>query len=91
MHTIKPIDARLIEQLCGASKLLVTVEEHSVTGGLGAAVAEVSTTLNKAPPQLFLGLPNVFGMSGAYQDILDHYGLNEDGIAKRIATRYQAL
>ncbi len=91
MHTIKPIDAALIEQLCGSAKLLVSVEEHSVLGGLGAAVAEVSSTLNHAPPQLFLGMPNQFGMSGDYQDILTHYGLTDEAIAGRIAERYRAL
>lgn len=91
MHTIKPIDADLIEKLCGAVKLLVSVEEHSTMGGLGSAVAEVAARLNSAPPQLFLGLPAAYGMSGAYEDILNHYGLTDTGIASDISERMQRL
>lgn len=85
MHTIKPMDTALIEQLCGAFKLIVTVEEHTVVGGLGSAVAEVVATLDSSVRQLFLGLPSEFGKTGEYQDILDHYGLCADKIAHKVA------
>ncbi|MBC7906142.1 MAG: transketolase [Rhodospirillaceae bacterium] len=91
MHTIKPMDAALVEQLCKTAKLIVTVEEHSVLGGLGSAVAEVVATLNKPAPQLFLGLPGEFGKTGEYQDILDHYGLCADKIAHKVAERFSRL
>ena len=87
MHTIKPIDKALIEKLATTVKLIVTIEEHSILGGLGSAVAEHVVTLDKAPPQMFLGLPNQFGMTGEYADILEHYGLTATKIAQSVAQR----
>ena len=46
MHTLKPIDTVVIEKACELSKLIVTVEEHSIIGGLGSAVAEHKTKLS---------------------------------------------
>jgi len=91
LHTIKPIDQELIERLSRTARLLVTVEEHSITGGLGAAVAEQVARLSQRPPQLFLGLPDAYGMTGDYADILDHYGLTAEAIAATVSARLQAL
>lgn len=85
MHTIKPMDAELVTQLCGKFKLVVTIEEHSVAGGLGSAVAEVLATLDTPTRQMFLGLPSEFGKTGEYHDILEFYGLCADKIAHKVA------
>ena len=66
MHTIKPIDEKLIDELSKDSKLLVTVEEHSVIGGLGSSVAEIKSTISNSPPQLMIGLPDRFDIVGEY-------------------------
>ena len=89
MHTLKPIDASVIEGACASSKLIVTVEEHSIVGGLGSAVAQHKTTLKKSPPQLFLGLPDKFGKAGQYKDLLESYGLTAKHIAQRIVDQYE--
>ena len=91
MHTIKPLDEKLIHELSINSKLLVTVEEHSVIGGLGSAIADFKSTLNDAPPQLFIGLPNEYKKSGKYVDILDNYGLTSEKIAKTIENKHKSL
>jgi len=87
MHTIKPIDSELVADLAASTRLLVTVEEHSVIGGLGAAVAEAASGLAARAPQLTLGLPADFGITGEYADILAHYGLTADGIAASVVAR----
>ncbi|TAJ43697.1 transketolase family protein [Methanofollis fontis] len=87
MHTIKPLDTSVIDRAV-SKKLIITVEEHSVVGGLGGAVAEYKTTLHSAPPQLFIGVPDTFGKAGEYKWMLEHYGLTAKGIAEKIFDMY---
>ena len=56
MHTIKPIDEKMIRDHVNQKKLVVTVEEHNIIGGLGSAVSEVMSKLNYSPPLLSLGV-----------------------------------
>ena len=57
MHTVKPLDVTVIENAITTSRLVVTVEEHSIIGGLGSAIAEYKSEWQNAPPQLLIGLP----------------------------------
>jgi len=91
MHTIKPIDVEAIERACRNTKCIVTVEEHNVVGGLGSAVAEYKATIPGAPPQMLLGLPDKFGKSGEYRDLLEQYQLTAPQIAKRVLGRLKEL
>lgn len=84
MHTLKPLDTAVIDQAVASSKLIVTVEEHSVIGGLGGAVAEYKSQLRNAPPQLIIGLPDYFGKTAEYRHLLEKYGLISANIAERI-------
>ena len=84
MHTIKPVDTSAIQKASNSTKLIVTVEEHSLIGGLGSAVAEVKTILHNSPPQLMIGLPDQYDKGGEYRDILERHGLTSQLIAKRI-------
>lgn len=86
MHTIKPLDTSVIDTAVASSKLIVTVEEHSIIGGLGGAIAEYKTTLRNTPPQLIIGLPDKFGKAGDYKYLLEKYGLTGEQIAQRIKT-----
>jgi transketolase len=86
MHTIKPLDKAVLDHAMQASRLLVTVEEHSVIGGLGGAVAEYKSPKRSAPPQLILGLPDAFDVTGDYRFLLERHGL----VATKIAARVQA-
>jgi transketolase len=85
MHTIKPIDTSAIDKAVKSTKLIVTVEEHSIIGGLGGAVAEYKTTLKNAPPQLIMGLPDKFGKVGDHRYLLEKYGLIGANIAEKIS------
>ena len=82
MHTIKPldVDAVLAAAETGA---IVTVEEHSVCGGLGAAVAEV-VCQQKPVKMKILGLPDEYLYSGTNHEVFAHYGLTPDGIAAQV-------
>lgn len=84
MHTIKPLDGQAVDDACSSVKLLVTVEEHSIVGGLGGAVAEHIARRGGAPRQVFIGLPDRFGKNGDYKYLLRKYALTADDIAERI-------
>ena len=88
MHTIKPLDTSVIDKAVASSKLIVSVEEHSVIGGLGGAIAEYKTTLRNAPPQLIIGLPDYFGKVGEHRYLLDKYGLTAQKITQKILEIY---
>lgn len=87
MHTLKPLDAESLNEALRDSELIVTVEEHSVIGGLGSAVAEFKAGLSHAPPQLMLGLPDEFGPVGEHRFLLEHHGLVGAKIAEKISGR----
>ena len=83
MHTIKPIDKIAIEEACN-SKLIVSIEEHNVIGGLGSAIAEYKSSLNKSPKQLFLGIKDTYGKGGNYKFLQEKHRLTADKIAEDI-------
>ena len=91
MHTIKPLDTTIIDRACETTKLVVTIEEHNVIGGLGSAVAEHKSTLVNAPPQLIIGIPDTYSKAGEYADLLQTYGLSSEQIAENIASQYKIL
>ncbi|MCA9369114.1 MAG: transketolase family protein [Pseudomonadales bacterium] len=80
MHTIKPIDRFSILELAGHVQLIVTIEEHQITGGLGSAVAEVLAELPQHPPLHRIGMLDQFGESGPSDALLKKYGLTADAI-----------
>ncbi len=86
MHTLKPLDTAVLDVALQRSRLVVTVEEHSVIGGLGGAVAEYKAARRHAPPQLILGLPDAFDVTGDYRFLLERHGL----VAAKIAGRVQS-
>lgn len=91
MHTLKPLDTSAIDRAIASTRLIVTVEEHSIIGGLGAAVAEYKTTKLNAPPQMILGLPDHFGKAGDYQFLLHKYGLKGPLLADAVANKLKML
>ncbi|MES2773829.1 MAG: transketolase C-terminal domain-containing protein [Bacteroidota bacterium] len=81
MHTIKPLDTDLLAKLAGQCKAIVTVEEHSVYGGLGEACASYLLQHNYHKPFKIIGIPDEYTVTGSQQDIFTHYGITKDGIA----------
>ncbi len=81
MHTIKPFDTNLLKSVAEKCKAVMTVEEHSVNGGLGEACASWLLQNSYAKPFKIIGIPDEYTITGSQQNIFDHYGLNEAGIA----------
>ncbi len=82
--TIKPIDRDLIHRLSGKCKLIVTVEDHNIIGGLGTAVAEVLAETGFGGRLLRLGLQDRYGESGEAKDLYEKYGLSAARIVQQI-------
>ena len=91
MHTIKPLDTDAVNTACVSSKLIVTVEEHSVIGGLGGAVAEYLCGRSPAPRQLIIGIPDAFQKPGDYQYLLEQNCLTGSQIAEKITFSCNSL
>ncbi len=83
IHTIKPLDEQLVVAAAKETGKVVTVEEHSVIGGLGSAVCDVLS--EQAPTRtLKIGINDTFGESGPAVELVKKYGLDADGIYERI-------
>lgn len=83
VHTIKPLDQAAIIRAARETGHIITVEEHSIHGGLGAAVAEVVVENHPVPMKL-LGIPDEPAITGKSSEVFRHYGLSADNI-KQIA------
>ena len=84
VHTIKPLDKDSVNKNSDNKKLIITVEEHSIIGGLSSAIAEANKNLKNRPKQLSLSLPDKYFHGGEYFDLLNKFNLNPEGIAKNI-------
>lgn len=82
MHTIKPLDIDTLLHAAQNTKVMVTVEEHSVYGGLGEACASVLMEKGISIPFKIVGIPDEYTVTGSQLEIFDHYGISADGLAK---------
>lgn len=83
IHTIKPIDKDIIIKAAKETKAIVTVEEHSIIGGLGSAVCEVLS--ENCPTKVkLIGVNDEFGMSGPALELLEKYGLSASNIVTTV-------
>jgi len=89
MHTIKPLDAELILQLAKDTGAILTVEEHSVNGGLGEACASLLLQNKYNKPFKIMGIPDEYTVTGSQIEIFEHYGLSADGIAQAVLNLLQ--
>ena len=82
MHTIKPLDTELIAELAKNGKPIITVEEHSIYGGLGEAVGSFLMQNGFHNKFKIVGLPDDHTVSGSQNEIFEHYGISRDGLAE---------
>jgi transketolase len=81
MHTVKPLDAVMLDRVFAENKLVVTVEEHSPFGGLGGAVAEYRAGFANAPKQVMASLGDKFQKLGDHAFLMEKNGLTAPGLA----------
>lgn len=88
MHTIKPLDTEAVDSVLN-HKLIVTVEEHNIIGGLGSAVAEYLSPKRCRPPQLLIGINDFFPHAGDYEYLLGQCGLTVPQISEKVLNYLQ--
>jgi transketolase len=80
MHTVKPLDVETLLRVGARSRALITVEEHSVLGGLGEACASVLLQNGVSLPFTIVGIPDEYTVTGSQLDIFRHYGIAAEGL-----------
>ncbi|HVO68630.1 MAG TPA: transketolase C-terminal domain-containing protein [Aggregatilineaceae bacterium] len=81
MHTLKPLDNDALLDAAQHSAALITVEEHSIYGGLGEACAAVLLQHHVHPAFKIVGIPDEYTVTGSQSEILEHYGISPHGLA----------
>ncbi|WP_462410497.1 transketolase family protein [Neobacillus sp. Marseille-QA0830] len=81
MHTIKPLDKEAIVKAAEETGKIITIEEHSIYGGLGSAVAEVVSQSHPVPIKI-LGLPDEPAIAGKTAEVFEYYGLSVENVRK---------
>ncbi len=82
LHSLRPFDAQAVEQASAHSGAVVTVEEHSVNGGLGSRVASFLMQAGVFRPLHIVGIPDEHTVTGSQGEIFNHYGISPQGLAK---------
>lgn len=81
IHTIKPLDTATIIKAAEETGRIITIEEHSIYGGLGASVAEVVSQTHPVPMKI-IGIPDEPAIAGTTAEVFEHYGLSVDNVKK---------
>ena len=82
MHTIKPFDEEIFLNSISKVKAVITIEEHSISGGLGEKCASVLMQKNIHIPFKILGFPDEYMVNGSQKDVLDHYNMSAEKISE---------
>ncbi len=91
IHTIKPLDKEIILRAAKETKGILTVEDHSIIGGLGSAVAEVVAESDVSTRVKILGVQDVFGESADAKELYRKHELDKEGILKNVKEFYSKL
>jgi transketolase len=82
LHTLRPFDTDAVQKAAECSKVVVTVEEHSVNGGLGSRVASFLMQAGIFRPLHIMGIPDEHTVTGSQTEIFNHYGISPNGISR---------
>lgn len=83
IHTIKPIDKKMIIKCARETKKLISIEDHNIIGGLGGAISEVLTE-NQPKKLIRLGINDTFGKSGKAQELMAYFGITAENIINSV-------
>lgn len=86
MHTVKPLDSEALLEAARNTRAMITVEEHSVHGGLGSACAEMLLQNGICIPFKIVGIPDEYTVTGSQVEIFEHYGITPQGLADSAKT-----
>lgn len=89
MYSLKPVDEKAVLDAC-SSKLLVSVEEHNINGGLGSIISEILSKKGNTPSLLRLGIDDIFNLAGSYDNLLSQNRLMPEQIAEDIKKSFEA-
>ncbi len=84
LHTLRPFDTDAVRDAALRSKVVVTVEEHSVNGGLGSRIASFLMQAGIFRPLHIMGIPDEYTVTGSQIEIFNHYGITSDGISRMV-------
>jgi transketolase len=82
MHTLKPLDEAAIFEAARSSRVIITIEEHSVHGGLGSACASLLLQEGFHNPFKIIGIPDEYTVTGSQAEIFEYYGITPEGLAQ---------
>jgi transketolase len=82
MHTLKPLDRNVVIKATHETRAILTAEEHSIHGGLGAAIAEI-VVQHKTVPMKIIGFPDENAVHGSSKELFQYYGITAEGIAEK--------
>ena len=91
MHTIKPIDREVIKKTVERSKILISIEEHNLIGGLSSALSEELSKINSSPKLISFGAEDFYSKAGTYDYLKETYGLTVGNIVSKISKSYEQL
>ena len=89
MHTIKPIDINQVNESAKKSKLIISIEEHNVIGGLGSAIAECLVGIKNSPEQIFFGINDSYSEGGDYNFLKQKFNLTPNFISTKIISKFK--
>lgn len=81
LHTLRPFDSQVVLDAAHNSRVLVTVEEHSIYGGLGSRCATLLMEAGLCVPLKIVGFPDEYTVTGSQSEIFAHYGISPEGLA----------
>ena len=84
IHTIKPIDFQKIKESAKTSKLIISIEEHNIIGGLGSAISECLSDIELSPRHIFFGINDSYSKGGEYEFLKEKFGLTSEKVCEKI-------
>ena len=84
IFSVKPLDIDMINKISNNVKCILTIENHSVIGGLGGAISEILAQKKEHAPIRFIGVNDVFTESGSATEVKENYGLNVENLVNKI-------